>query len=700
MSKRLLAVLTSCVMFVLYLSLSSNSTGYIGGGTGCSCHGAASASTTVVVSGFPTSFLPGTAYVCTVAVANLAQAEAGFNVAVSAGTISAGSAGTTIGAGGLEITHSVPKALVTGGTFWTFTWTAPTSGTSVTMNVAGNAVDLDGGTSGDQWATITPLIATLGTAGLSISTVSTAPLCNGGSGGILATLTGGAGSGFTYNINFGPYTVNNSFPVGAGTYTIGGKDALGATVSTVVTLGQPTALSFNPNTVANQTSCAGSCNGSITVSAAGGTPPYTFSKNNGSYIAFPFFNGLCAGVYTMTAKDANGCTLSTTLTVASPPPVAVSDSLVQPLCACNGEIYASAIGGAGAPYTYSVSPAGGTGSNPFLALCPTIYTLTATDQNGCTGTKSLTLANSSGLFSNVNSTVNVSCFGGNDGSATLVGVGGSGAYTYTWSNGASGATATGLTAGTYTATLTDATGCSVTATTSVNQPNLLTLSTSSTPSCGGNSMVGSAYAQAAGGVGPYGYSWSSGATTSAAANLAMGTYTVTVTDANACIQTSAVTVSGLTPAPDASFTTTATTSGFVLTANQPGNTVYQWYKCNPFTLVTGANAQTFTPTIAGEYGLIVTSGLCYDTSGCTLLNVGLKQDLQLASIMCTKVSEKSYEVTSLASSSLEYKVLNTSGAQIASGRLMPGKNNVSLPFVTTGVYILACDKLRYKLSID
>jgi hypothetical protein len=699
MSKRLLAVLTTCVMFVLYFSLSSNSAGNFGGGTGCSCHGASSALTTVAVAGFPVSYVAGTSYVCTLAVANATQSTAGFNVAVSAGVISAGSAGTSIAAGGLEITHNVDKALITGGTFWTFTWTAPTSG-AVTLKAVGNATNNDMTTGGDNWNSAATLTANLGGAGLSISTTSNPPLCNGGSGGILGTLTGGAGSGFTYNINFGPYSVNNSFPVGAGTYTIGGKDALGVTVTTVVTLSQPPALAFTANTIANPTSCATSCNGSITTSASGGTAPYTFSKNNGAYVTLPFFSGLCAGSYTMTAKDVNGCTLSTILTVASPPAVAVTDTLIQPVCACNGAIYGIGSGGAGAPYTFSIAPAGGTGTNPFTALCPTIYTLTATDQNGCTGAKLITLANSSGLFSNVNSNLGVSCFGGNNGSASLIGVGGTAPYSYIWSNGDTNAIATGLTAGTYTATLTDATGCSVTSTTTVAQPSLLTINTSSAPSCGGNSMIGSANAQAAGGVGPYGYSWSNGATSANAVGLAMGTYTVTVTDANACIQTSAVTINGLTPSPDASYSTTPTATGFTLNATQIGNTVYQWYKCNPFTLVTGANTMSFTPPQAGNYGLIVARGACYDTSGCTFLNVGIKEDLNLASVTCSKISEKKYVITSLATKTITYKVLDINGAQVASGNILPGKNTLELNHVSAGVYILSCEKLRYKLSIE
>ncbi|MBK8846375.1 MAG: SprB repeat-containing protein [Bacteroidetes bacterium] len=152
----------------------------------------------------------------------------------------------------------------------------------------------------------------------------------------------------------------------------------------------------------------------------------------------------------------------------------------------------------------------------------------------------------------------VTCKGTATGSASVVSSGGTSPYTYQWSNGVTISNNTGLMAGTYTATVTDANGCTKTCSYTVTQPSALTATCSGTNvSCNGGTN-GSASVTASGGTTPYSYVWSNGKTTAANNNLAAGTYTVTVTDANGCTKTCSYTVTQ----PSA---LTATCSGTMVT---------------------------------------------------------------------------------------------------------------------------------------
>lgn len=175
----------------------------------------------------------------------------------------------------------------------------------------------------------------------------------------------------------------------------------------------------------------------------------------------------------------------------------------------------------------------------------TTVTYTATDHAGATATCSFTV-NVATITASVSSVSNyngfgVSCNGGNNGSATVTASGGTG-LTYNWSNGATGATANGLSAGNYTVVVSNAQGCSQTLLVSITQPTAVTCSASSTNVGCNDAATGTASASATGGVGPYTFNWSNGATGANISGLAAGSYTVTVADANGCVCTRTVTI--------------------------------------------------------------------------------------------------------------------------------------------------------------
>ncbi len=160
---------------------SQHTVGCGGGG----CHGAQSAGTIIALTGIPVSgWVPSTSYPLTLTVTNTAKVAAGFNFLFSAGTLTAG---TGMALSGLEMRHTSPKTMVSGTSTWTFNWTAPASGTSITVNIAGNAVNLNGfADANDNWntAVLTFNAASTATAPTATTTAAT------GVTATTATLTG------------------------------------------------------------------------------------------------------------------------------------------------------------------------------------------------------------------------------------------------------------------------------------------------------------------------------------------------------------------------------------------------------------------------------------------------------------------------------------------------------------------------------
>ncbi len=219
---------------------------------------------------------------------------------------------------------------------------------------------------------------------------------------------------------------------------------------------------------------------------------------------------------------------------------AITNTTSQTNISCFGGNTGSATvvasGGSGG-YTYLWSPSGGTAATASNLLAGN-YSCLITDALGCNKTQNFVITQAV-LLSNTTSQTNVSCFGGNTGSATVVASGGTGGYTYLWSpSGGTAATASNLAAGNYSCLITDALGCNKTQNFVITQAALLSNTTSQTNvSCfGGN--TGSATVVASGGTGGYTYLWSpSGGTAATASNLVAGNYSCLITDTLGCNKT-------------------------------------------------------------------------------------------------------------------------------------------------------------------
>ena len=209
---------------------------------------------------------------------------------------------------------------------------------------------------------------------------------------------------------------------------------------------------------------------------------------------------------------------------------------------------------------------------------------------------------------------NVSCNGGNNGSATVTASGGASPYTYNWlPAGGTNANANGLTAGIYTVVITDSVGCIQTKTVTITEPSVLTTTiTSIAATCNDNN--GSANVNASGGTPGYTYAWNTVPvqTTLNATGLAPGAYTITITDANGCTQTQSVSVTQTSgPIASASASPNIITIGASTTLTATGGGTYLWTPSTGLSCITCANP-TATPLETTTYCVLVT-----DSNGCT-----------------------------------------------------------------------------------
>ena len=376
---------------------------------------------------------------------------------------------------------------------------------------------------------------------LSVTANTTANInCNGGSTGSVSSTPSGGTSPYTYSWTGGS-TISTETGLSAGTYTITVTDKNGCAATASTAISQPTQLTVLANTTAN-VSCNGSSNGSVSSTPSGGSSPYTYSWTGGSTLSTE--TGLSAGTYTITINDKNGCSATASATITEPAQLTVSANTTANVN-CNGGntgSVSSTPSGGTSPYTYSWT--GGSTNITETGLSAGSYTITLTDNNGCSATASTTITEPTQLTVLANTTANVNCGGGNNGSVSATPAGGTAPYTYVWNpSGNTNSNLTGASAGCYTVTVTDNNGCSATATSCVTQPASLSAlaGLTSQVTCNGGAD-GSVASSASGGTMPYSYSWTGGSTNSNETGLSAGTYTVTITDNNGCSATSSVIV--------------------------------------------------------------------------------------------------------------------------------------------------------------
>lgn len=429
---------------------------------------------------------------------------------------------------------------------------------------------------------------------------NTAVGCFGGNNGTATVSPTGGVAPYTYLWSNGANTATITNLV-TGTYTVTVTSSQGCTLSATTTVNEPT--TFAVTVAATNPTCPSLNNGSATATATGGTTAYTYLWSNAATTATA--SGLVAStVYTVTATDANGCTATASTTLVSPVAVNVAVTVTDEQCNnANSGTATALITNGTAPYTPTWSN-GFVGTNP-TNLPPGSYMVTVSDANGCTATASGTVNPSTLPTVNITAS-NPTCNAANNGTIQAVGSFAS----FTWSHGALTNPATGVGPGTYTVTVADANGCTASASTVITEPAALSLNLAATQLNCNVPNSGAVAATAGGGTAPLTYLWSNATSTPSINNLAPGTYSVTVTDANGCTITATETLA--TPNPpslslnvtpvNCTAPNTAAIDAIVLGGTAP--IVYAWSN--------SANTPSIINISAGNYSVTITDG-----TGCT-----------------------------------------------------------------------------------
>jgi hypothetical protein len=424
--------------------------------------------------------------------------------------------------------------------------------------------------------------------------------CYGGVTTVTISATGGTA----------PYTGTGTFTVIAGNYTYTVTDSKGCASTTTISVTQPNVIT--PVITGTNVTCFGNNNGTASVSTTGGVSPYSYSWSSGASTTSTA-NNLFAGNISVTVTDANGCSITTSLTITQPAPLTASVVGSTPV-KCSGGYDGDAditVSGGTSPYTYLWS--NGATTEDLVNVGSGTYTLTVTDLKGCTSTLTVTITQAPQLLAYANYSP-INCFGGTT-TVSVTASGGTPTYTGTGTYTVS--------AGTYTYSIIDANGCTAVTSIVVAQPSdLSVIITPTNASCLGSSDA-SASATVTGGTSPYTYSWSNGATTYSVNNLAVGNYTLTVTDFKGCTKTSTVAVAN--PVPLSVTSTYSNVSCFngsdaVINLNTTGG-----YSPYSYSWSNGATSSSINGLATGNYSVTVT-----DSRGCsTTYSVNITQPTEI-----------------------------------------------------------------------
>ncbi|WP_299117172.1 Ig-like domain-containing protein, partial [uncultured Winogradskyella sp.] len=449
-------------------------------------------------------------------------------------------------------TNGEATADVTGGTApYTYLWSASannqTTAIATNLPVGSHSVTVTDANGCELTQSIVIICVNTCDAEISISNIINV-LCVGdatGSGTISANSNANPGATFTFTWSNGQVdtgvTSSTLANVTAGVYdvsvTIDGTVC--QSVEETISITEPT-NALNVTATSTDELGPNTNDGTASATATGGVEPYTYLWSPNGEITQDI-SGLSAGSYMVTVTDANGCTATATVTVNPGTCNNLSISGTSTPVVCNGEsngsVTAIVSNGTG-PFTYAWNTLPNTSSS-VSNLPAGSYTVTVTDQTTlCTQSTTITVNEPNALSTGI-AVINILCKGDNTGSVDLTVNGGTSPYTYLWNTGDTTEDLINIVAGTYSVTVTDANGCTTTNQSTVQEPvDDLTGSITQVKNveCLGES-TGSITAEGSGGIPPYTYSIDNGATSQASGlfeNLAAGSYTILITDANGC----------------------------------------------------------------------------------------------------------------------------------------------------------------------
>ncbi|MBP6624873.1 MAG: gliding motility-associated C-terminal domain-containing protein [Chitinophagaceae bacterium] len=419
---------------------------------------------------------------------------------------------------------------------------------------------------------------------------STTPTCNGGLGSITMTAsTVNFGLNYLLLPNNTTNTTGSFTGLTAGNYTVSATDAGNCSITSVININPNTPIIWT-NFIIKQIDCNGANDGKIEALANGGNGTFTYNLQPGNVtITNGLFQSLIPGTYTVTATDANSCTLTSLVNITEPPLITqVSLTSDNVLChgGNSGKIVALFTGG-NSSIVYTLLPQGSANNNGvFTGLLAGIYTVVASDANNCFKTTVINLTEPPSLVVDAINIIQPDCNPNNNGKITVMASGGTSPYQFSLGTTFFNSNLfTGLTSNTYTVTVKDANNCSITSSATLlskdapifNQP--ITQATSCIQSTDGKLEI-----TATSTAGITGYAISPGGSSSVNGlfnNLAAGIYTITATDATLCSNTTAITIAS----PEAIIITNIT-----FTNDSCGNNTNKLQ----VTAIGGTGSKTFT----------------------------------------------------------------------------------------------------------
>ncbi|MDP4760421.1 MAG: PKD domain-containing protein [Crocinitomicaceae bacterium] len=444
---------------------------------------------------------------------------------------------------------------------------------------------------------------------------------------------GCAGDTFTYTITVNPvFSSSSSLTICQGTTT----QFYGQTLSTsgtyshtlqavngcdsIVTLNLTvlsSSITLSSSIVQGNISCQGDTSGFIQLTVFGGTPLYTYLWSNGA--TTEDLINLPAGSYSVLITDANGCSI-TNQSFITEPTSALSINGNQTNIGCfggnNGSISINAQGGTPS-YDYLWN--NGQTTSSINGLSTGTYTVLVTDILNCSTTMTFTIVQPLGEMGLTSTVINPSCLNTSTGSIDISVLNGTPAYNYSWSNGETTEDINNLSSGNYSVTVTDALGCIINTTLTVEDPvnPLIVTPTVNNLNCygGSDAFINLAIS---GGISPYDILWNNGETLSMIDSLSAGNYSVMVSDNQGCQIPLSFTISQ--PAPIvANFNPSATSgcSPLTVTFNNSSSgsyTNYLWNFGNGSTSSTENATITFTQPSCYNISLIISNAAgCTDT---------------------------------------------------------------------------------------
>lgn len=440
--------------------------------------------------------------------------------------------------------------------------------------------------------------------------------CHGAADGKIKISVSGGAPPYTYSWTTGD-TISTLNKLGVGTLGVTVTDSRACSKTSTFTIAQPDSLQISLKG-RTAVSCHGGADGTLAISLKGGTRPYQLSWSHGQTDSS--LSALSAGWYSVTLTDSMGCSLTDSFEVTEPGAFSITvDSVAAASCGQANGFGAISVTGGTAPYTYLWS--GGSTADTAHSLSSGANLVMVTDSVGCSDSIVLNIPNAGNLSLSLDSLVNVNCFGSASGYLAVSASGGIAPYSYSWSNGDTTASINGIAGGSYTVTLTDNSGCVVSSTYQITEPNSLSISLKHLTNAGCDTATGTISIGINGGTKPYSISWSHGQTDSLLTNLAGGTHQVTVTDANGCTAVDSFSISqasGVTLVLDTAISTTCgAANGSAAVAVQGGAAPFSisWSNGQSGNSISNLSAGTYTATVIDSNG-------CEDSLSVQVSNAG------------------------------------------------------------------------------